>query len=620
MLRELAPESIIEATATAPAAGRPRTRLLYALLFAGLLTLLARSFYLQIVRGGYLAAEAEGNRIAAQIIPAPRGIIYDANGVQLTENVAATDVVIDPLGLPKTEGEEVLMEKLPVLLELPPEIVQKAISSARTEQRTVRLKASVGHETVLRLEQSAPELPGVRLSSSLVRKYPFGQVTSAALGYASPVTADELESRDELKAADITGKTGLEQQYDQQLRGEPGVNYVEVNVAGKPQKQLERRDPVPGHDLKLNLDAELESYIMSTFIELDNERAKQNLNKAAGAVVAIDPKSGAVKALVSYPAYDANVFSRPELKDQARNIMQDEGQPMFNRTSDGTYPPGSTIKPLLAAAALQEGIITPDFTVLSTGGLSVGPWRFPDWKTGGHGVTDLKKAIAESVNTFFYIITGGDDTHTGLGVDRTVKYLRTFGWGSKTGVDLPRETAGFLPTPDWKISVKKEAWYIGDTYHMGIGQGDVLISPLQLATATSVIANGGRLYQPMVVKATGSKGKFTDLPTHSRPVAVSEGNLRAVREAMRETVLEGSGEALRDLPLAVAGKTGTAQIGGSPDTHAWFVSFAPYEQPRLVLTVLVEKGGDGDKVAVPLAKKIWEWWGENRGGVPKTAQ
>jgi len=330
-------------------------------------------------------------------------------------------------------------------------------------------------------------------------------------------------------------------------------------------------------------------------------------------VVALDPRNGAVRALVSYPSFDPNVFSQPRFRAGVNDYLNDQRQPLLNRPISGMYPPGSTIKPFLAVAALEEGVVTETTSVYSDGGLSIGIWNFPDWKAGGHGQTDLVKALAESVNTYFYILAGGDDTRLGLGVERIADYLRLFGWGEETDIDLPGEQAGLIPSPEWKQQTKDERWYIGDTYHLGIGQGDVLATPLQIAVATAAVANGGVVYQPHVV----SEEKMSDGDTYQPVIrkstlSVKPRHLATVRRGMRSAVLDGSARGMRDIAVPVAGKTGTAQFSSEDATHAWVTSFGPDRDPELVLTVLLERGGQGDVAAVPVAREVWEWWAENR--------
>jgi len=608
---------VVEMTSPSRPPWPRRWMFLYALLVLIGVLLGGRSFYLQVVRGAGFREAAEGNRVAPISITAPRGIIYDQHGTQLVENIASTDLFFDPVTLPAEEYESTLIETLPEIAGVPRDTVVTALHQARERQRPVRVAAALDHETVLAIEQRRHELPGLQLSASLVRKYPYGQTLAHVLGYTSPVTADELTENPDLLPIDITGKTGVERRYDSALHGQHGVSYVEVDAGGTQQKQLERFEPVPGADLYLSIDAELQAYLLTLFEELrqdeENALGYPNPDPVRGAVVVLDPESGAVQALASFPQYDPNIFSQPALRTQADEVIADELQPLFNRAVTGTYPPGSTIKPMLAAAALQEDIITPQTTVLSVGGLSIGPWHFPDWRAGGHGTTDVFKAIADSVNTFFYLAVGGDESRAGLGLERTTHYLEDFGWGSATGIDMPGEASGFLPTAEWKETVKNEAWYIGDTYHLAIGQGDVLATPLQLAVATAAIANGGTVVMPYVADySMGVDGAQVALPHTSRQSSIDSQHLATVRQAMRETVVAGSGRYLSDFPMPLAGKTGTAQIGGTEETHAWFTSFGPYEDPAAVVVVLLERGGAGDQQAVPLAKKIWAWLSEQR--------
>lgn len=561
-----------------------------------LFVLLGRGFYLQIMHGGLYRTQADENRVTLQTIPAPRGIFYDANNKQLVENISSTDLVLDPLNLPQIEDESYLLENLPSIVPgLTPEDIKDALSKVRSSKRPVLLAKALDHDIVLNIEQAGGSIRGVMLVSSLVRKYLLSENLAHVLGYTSPVTAEELAKHDELLPTDTTGKLGLEQMYDERLRGEHGTAYVEVNASGKPQVNLGKQDPVAGSDLHLTIDADLQEYIYQLFYDL-NEKDKEH--KTAGAAVVIDPQSGAIKALVSYPSFDPNVFSQPALRKQATQLFSDPLKPLFNRTVDGTYPSGSIIKPFLAAGGLQDGIITANSTVLSTGGITIGPWHFYDWQAGGHGTTDVKKAIAESVNTFFYLLAGGDETHTGLGPEKINHYLREFGWANPTGIDLPTEASGFLPTPAWKEATFHERWYIGDTYHLGIGQGNVLVTPIQVASATAALANGTYWYTPHLLQTDDIQKKT---------LSVSQKNIQTVREGMREAVTDGSARSLSALSIPLAGKTGTAQIGGSEDTHAWFTSFGPYDKPELVVTVLLEKGGAGDVDAVPLAHDIWQW-------------
>ncbi len=317
--------------------------------------------------------------------------------------------------------------------------------------------------------------------------------------------------------------------------------------------------------------------------------------------------------MVNYPGYDNNLFSTGISQTDYSSLLDDELKPLFNRAVSGEYPSGSTIKPIMAAAALQEGIVDQHTSFLSQGGLWIHDlWFFPDWLAGGHGSTNVIRAIAQSVNTYFYYIGGGYGEFEGLGVDRIARYLDLFGLGRVSGLDLPGEKPGLIPTPEWKQEVKDEMWYIGDTYHLAIGQGDLLVTPLQVNNYIAAIANGGTLYQPQLVKEIiePDNRRQVILKQVMNQDFIDSDKIEIVRRGMRETVLSGSGVALSGLSVPVAGKTGTAQWHYEKENHAWFVAFAPYTEPSFCLTVLIEEGGEGSKIAVLIAKQILSYWFE----------
>lgn len=611
-LRPTETDTIVEAgrQTVTPA---PRRRLTWLNLMAATIMalLFSRAIWLQIIRGPAFLTAAEHNRVAAFPIVAPRGIFFDTRGKQLVTNLASTDVVIDPALLPRPEDETALVERMSELVEQPPPDILRAVQTARHRQRAVVVRRALPHDRVLAVENAREALPGVRLQSSLVRHYALGETAAHILGYASTVAEDEMGVADRLPY-DISGKTGLERQYDDRLRGEAGALYREVDAVGRVQKELGTKAPRAGADLTLTLDSELQQRLWEVLTARAASRDEEHEREAA-AIIALDPRVGAIRALLSYPAFDPNAFTSFTRATEAAALLSDAREPLFNRATDGTYPPGSTIKPFLAAAGLEEGIVTPATTVLSTGGITVGRWSFPDWKPGGHGLITVTSAIAESVNTFFYILTGGDASHRGLGVQGAIEWLRQFGWGRLTGIDLPTEAYGLLPSPEWKRQAKGEAWYIGDTYHLAIGQGDVLTTPLQVAVATAAIANGGKLNQPYAVeRVIKSDGTAQHTRPRSRVIPINASYLKVVQDGMRQAVAWGSGRALSGLSVPIAGKTGTAQTSEEGVTHAWFTSYGPADEPALVVTVLLERGGEGDADAVPVAEAIWRWWIEHR--------
>ena len=322
-----------------------------------------------------------------------------------------------------------------------------------------------------------------------------------------------------------------------------------------------------------------------------------------GAIVAMDPRDGSVLALVSLPAYDDNAFSGTVSSTYYASLLENVDRPFVPRAWAGVYPSGSTIKPLIATAGLAERVISADTTVNSVGGIKIGNSFFPDWKPGGHGITNVRKAIALSVNTFFYYIGGGHEPFVGLGIDRLSSWMRKFGLGMRTGIDLPGESAGFVPSRQWKEKEKGERWYVGDTYNLSIGQGELLVTPLQIATVTAEIANGGKRITPHVI----ADGRL-QMADSRRQIVSDPSAIRTVQLGMRDTVVYGSGRALASFPLKVAGKTGTAQWRNDKPNHAWFTAFAPFENPEIVVTVLVEEGGEGSAVALPVAREVLEAW------------
>jgi penicillin-binding protein 2 len=346
------------------------------------------------------------------------------------------------------------------------------------------------------------------------------------------------------------------------------------------------------------------------------QKVMSNVGAAKATAVALDPRSGEILAFVNLPSYDNNLFSKGISGTDYANLLNNKNNPLLPRAIAGEYPSGSSIKPFIAAGALQEGNINENSTVNSTGGIKVGEWEFPDWKKGGHGITNVTKAIAESVNTFFYAIGGGYGNIKGLGPDRMKHYLNLFGFGEDTGIDIGGELPGSIPDPVWKEKTKNEDWYLGDTYHMAIGQGDTLVTPLQIANATCAIANGGKLYKPRFVhEVVDENDKVLEVkpPEIIRKGFISPSNMDIVKRGMRQTVTSGSARSLNNLPVAISGKTGTAQFG--PDEkkyHGWFTSFAPYDNPKIALTILVEGAGGGDETAVPIAKEVYKWYFGNR--------
>ncbi len=570
-----------------------------------LLVLGGRIFYLSVVKGEEYSLIALRNSLRALIIPAPRGIMYDISGKPLVQNVPSVDAVLVPADVPTDEREIAeLKGRIGAVFSLEPDLLETALSKLdRRSTLPVLLKERIGQEETLLYLSQSHELPGVGLYQTTQRQYLDSLIFSHVLGYEGKIRKEELEAHPDYLLTDSIGKQGIEKSYESALRGKHGWKRVEVDAFGKVKKELGVVQPVPGQDLILNIDADLQKKL---FDSLQTILEKNDL-KRAGAV-AIDPRSGSVRALVSLPSFDNNLFAGGISGENYRALLNDPSEPLFNRVVAGAYPPGSTIKPVLAAAALTEGVVDERTEIESKGGINVGRFFFGDWKV--HGFTDIRRAIAVSSDVFFYSIGGGYGGIEGLGMNRMKKYEELFGYGQKTGIDTGGEVTGLLPDANWKKEKIGERWYIGDDYNSSIGQGYVTATPLQVLNSIVAIANGGTLYEPRIVSQIRSyDGKVTPVPTKViREKFIDPAILRIVREGMRETVTEGTAQALADLPVAVAGKTGTAQFGNESKTHGWFVSFAPFEAPELALVVLVEGQGEEGYNAVPVTKDVYSWY------------
>jgi len=589
-----------------------RLRLLKAVAIIFLAIITFRSVYLQASQGMF-RKQVEGNWLRLRTEYAPRGVIFDRNGKQLVQNVASTDLVVYPVQLPSDVESEIkiLREIFP---NVPAGAFQEIINSSdRTSPRPVPLLSNITHEQMVGILARLPELPGIGVENLPTREYAEGNIYAHILGFMGKMNKADLKKNPSYMLTEYIGKSGLERQYEDYLRGEHGAKREEVDSGGRVKNDLGTIPAKPGANLKLNIDAGLQKKLYESLQEQLN-----NAKVTKGAAVAIDPRTGGVLALVSIPSFDNTQLTQGMTGKEAEDLFTNKDQPLLDRAIQGEYPPGSTFKIAVGIAGLEEKIITPSTTVNSTGGIHVGSWFFPDWKAGGHGITMLNKAIAESVNTYFYMVGGGLDGKSGLGIEKMTGWAKKLGFGSVTGIDIPGESSGFLPSPDWKLKTKKEPWYIGDTYHAAIGQGDVLVTPIQLASLTATIANGGKIYEPHLVKElSNNDGSLLEEIKPKQQGEIDSGIANTMRQAMRETVVSGSGRALADMSVAVAGKTGTAQTtSGLDNTHAWFTSFAPFDNPEIALTVLLEKGGGGDKFAVPVVKDVLGWYFGGRPDKP----
>lgn len=592
------------------AVGAPRLRLVFGVVAALLLVAVTAAANLQLRQGAAYASISEGNRTRLEALPTERGVIYDRAGVPLVRNTSSFSAVLNPVDLPKEiSARQAVIGRLASILDVAPLDIERRLwdYDVRRSDRVV-VAENLTHEQAVRLEVESSDLPALSLATELRREYlGTGETPSLShlLGYVGRVSQEDLSANKEYLNTDSVGKTGLEKRYEGVLRGRYGESRVEVDATGRLKKEIASDPGIPGRDLRLTVDYALQRDVEKLLADgIKASGAKR------GAAIVMDPRTGDLLALVGLPAYDANLFSGGIGAEDYRKLAEDKDRPLFERAFKGTLPSGSTFKPVVAAAALAEGLISANTTVMSTGGLRYGRWLFPDWKAGGHGATNVAKAIAESVNTFFYVIGGGNDLYPNikpLGPDLIAAYARKFGFGEPTGIDLPGEASGLVPTPQWKKETRSEQWYIGDTYHVAIGQGDVMVTPLQIARMTAVFANGGQLVDPRLVRGTGGEGGGeTFKPVVDNPQVVSADVVETVRRGMRQTVTSGSARSFASLPWAIAAKTGTAQWNSKKPNHAWFTSFGPYDDPEIVVTVIIEEGGEGSSSAAPVARAIYQ--------------
>lgn len=590
-------------------AGYPRRRFLYlsACCLLAFLGLTVRSAWLQLVQGEEFIRLSDNNRLRKETLYAKRGIIKDRNGIILAENTPRFQVVMTPTLLPR--DTELLQEQLSTVARVlgmsVHELTPFTQSTSTIFDESFVIAEDVRYDQALSFAILQPQLQAFELQVAARRKYPVSSTISSLshlLGYVGTITQEEFTEykMDGYTRIDTLGKTGLEKKYESLLKGVKGHRTYEVDSKGRQGVLVAELQPKEGEDLVLGIDSELQR---------EAERALQEQMIPAktqrGAVIAMDPRDGTILALVSLPAYDNNIFAGKVSSTLYQALLRDENRPLFARAWQGSYPSGSTVKIVNSVAALAEGVVTPATSILSSGGIRIGQWFFPDWKAGGHGATNVRRAIAWSVNTFYYTVGGGYGDIAGLGVEKLTKWMKAFGLSEKTGIDLTGEHEGFVPTEDWKLKNKNERWYVGDTYNLSIGQGDLLVTPLQVAAYTAAIANGGYRIVPHVKKDISG-------PTRSEHRLAEESIIHTVQQGMRDCVEYGSCRRLSALPFEVAGKTGTAQWATDKPYHAWFTSYGPYESPELVITVLLEEGGEGSSYAVPVADRIWRFWWDKR--------
>jgi len=559
-------------------------------IIATLSILFIRLFSLQIVKRGELYKRSEANRIQLFFHPAPRGIIYDRNGKVIVENTGSFSVLFSPTNLTWEETEEIL-KKLSEILNLNyPSVLAKVRSSIRQPLNSILLAESVPLPQVFYLAEEKVNLPGVNIEVEPKRNYLHRNFASHLLGHLGEIGPKELGalSGAGYRLGDIIGKSGVEKIYDNFLRGKSGGRQIEIDANGRQLRIINSVLPEEGNTLILTLDERIQKL------------CEDSLEGKAGAICAIDPANGEVLALVSKPDFDPDLFTERLSPSHTQQLFADQGLPMFNRAIQSQYAPGSLFKIVAAIAALEEKVIRLDETMRCHGIFPIGNRDFKCWKERGHGRVDIVQAIAQSCDIFFYQLG------LRVGADKMAQYAEMLGLGKGLGISLPSEARGLVPDSTWKKIHFGEGWYPGDTANMSIGQGYLEVTPLQMASLISLIANGGTIYEPLVIKKIiDGRGKIIETfqPKVIGKTGISSETLSIIRNGLREAVLSGTSQVVKFRGLSVAGKTGTAQNPRGED-HAWFICYAPEEAPVIALAVLVEHGGHGASAAAPLARQI----------------
>lgn len=567
-----------------------------------------RSVYLAVVKNAWYSERAAANANETRIAEAKRGLIFDRFGQLLVENVPTFGVrlkVAQFLKASPPEQEEVLRGLTEVSVVTAEQFwdILRGINLESTSE--VLLARNLNPGQIVRMRSLDQDI--VSVGEDYFRKYKEGDVFSSVIGYTGSVSRDELAANPNLFLNDAIGKAGLELRYDGLLRGENGISITYRNAKGDLLENQTLHEAKVGSNLTLTIDAEFQRYFYQRM-----RAGLASLGRTSGVGLAVDPRNGEILSLISLPSYDNNAFSETEKREERSRILTSRDKPLFNRVISGMYNPGSTIKPLVATAALTEGIVTPETKVFSAGYIEIPnpyfpdqPSRFLDWKP--HGWVDVHSALARSSNVYFYSVGGGFEAIKGLGIAKLEEWWKKFGFGTKTGVDFTGEAEGFLPDPEKKESRTGDIWRLGDTYNVSIGQGDFLVTPLQLLNYISAIANGGTLWRPHIAKND-------DPPQILNRLEGLDNAFAEVRKGMKDAVAQpyGTAYSMHDLPFSIAAKSGTAQIQNNAKNNALLVAYTPAQEPQIAVLVLVEDAPESVLSATPIAKDVLRWYYENR--------
>ncbi len=572
-----------------------RLKVLSGLIVFIIMLLIARAGYLQVYQGDEYVRRADGNRTRLVPTVASRGTFFDRNGKSIVENRPSFTVSLLPLTAPV---QPEVMSRLSQLLHVPLEEIQAKVK-AHSGYEPIRIKSDVGPEVLTVIEEQSSSYPGVIIEVHGVRDYRYHTCGAHILGYVSEISEAELEARKDegYKNGDIIGQFGLERVYDKELRGTNGGELVEVDVTGKPVQLLGQKEPVSGHGLQLTIDWDLQT---ATEQAVDDQLTL--IGAKAAAAVVMNPQTGEVLALVSRPTFDPNLFVHGISETNWKIINENPHDPLGNKAITGEYPPGSTFKIVTGTAALSEGVVTPDEMILDTGTY----WLGEKGNAGGEvlGWLNFASALSHSDNYYFY------EMGYRLGVERLERYARMFGLGEKTGINLPYESEGLVPSRSYKEKYLDEDWYDSETLDAAIGQGFNLVTPLQAAMVMAEIAANGQRFQPYLVQRvvdTDGKTLKEYKPKLLSTLDVPDSVIQLVQMALRDVTKEGTAASVfgAGFPVDIAGKTGTAENPQGAD-HGWFVAYGPFQQPNIVVAVIVENGGYGSQSAVPIGKKILE--------------
>lgn len=575
--------------------------------------LLGRMVYLQLWRGDYYAKQSDGNRLRQSKIIAPRGLILDKDGKELVNNLPGYAVSLQK----QTKYDPEMLQKLSVLIDMPLEKINERIKESVNYYEPIRLKSNLPPDMVTKIEEQRRNLPDVLLEVQPIRTYPYKALAVHALGYVGEVSAYEIENKlfPNVPQGSIVGKAGLEKSYDKYLRGTDGAFMEEVDVAGNVVQHFDTMKPIPGKNLRLTIDYRLQSALEKfTDQHLSDLRRYGIAPEArAAAVVAIDPRNGAVRAMVSRPGYDPNLFVNGISSKDWNEINNDRNYPMNNKVISGEYPPGSTFKIVTGSAAFELKKVTLDELIYDGGHHPLVPTM---GNAGGEvlGWLDFIKGLAMSDNVYFY------ELGYRVGIDNIAKYARIYGFGKPTGIDLEGESSGLVASKQVKREIWNEDWRLGDTFNAAIGQGFNLATPIQLAMMLSVVANGGTKYQPYLVDSVlnGDGSEFAKPQRLAgKHIDISQQTIDYMRMGMSATTQEGgTASYFNALPRKIAGKTGTAENSHGRD-HGLFVAYGPVEDPELVVVCIVEQGGYGSSAAGPIVYKAFEEYFRERGWMPE---